>query len=205
MKQKTFIIGLLILFTLTFFGEEMRENKNTAPLTPPESSASILLDSIIVGFNKLAQKGSGGYEEVNNLLQNSMARLKKARIEKEIDEVFYARYKRILEVLKLAILEKREDAEGILSDLIGQKMASFAYDITGRTWDMEDPKNRGLRPIAGAIIWEILTKISGDNFLGYPAIYPALLTSITLLIVISLVQPPPVPDKWKPFFKEKAR
>jgi Na+/proline symporter len=55
------------------------------------------------------------------------------------------------------------------------------------------------------IIWEILTKINGDNFLGYPAIYPALLSSITLLIVISLVQPPPNPDKWKPFFKEKAR
>lgn len=55
------------------------------------------------------------------------------------------------------------------------------------------------------IIWEILTKIQGETFLGYPAIYPALLTSIILLVGISLLQPPPASEKWQPFFKQKSR
>ncbi len=50
------------------------------------------------------------------------------------------------------------------------------------------------------IVWEILTKINGETFLGYPAIYPALFTSIILLLGISLLQPPPAPEKWQPFF-----
>ena len=59
--------------------------------------------------------------------------------------------------------------------------------------------------MAITIIWEILTKISGTPFLGYPAIYPALLTSIVLLVGISLFQTKPDPEKWQPFFKQKAR
>ena len=55
------------------------------------------------------------------------------------------------------------------------------------------------------IVWEVLSKISSESFLGFPAIYPALITSVLLLIVISLVQAPPDSEKWKPFFKEKSQ
>lgn len=58
--------------------------------------------------------------------------------------------------------------------------------------------------MAVTIIWEIITKITAAPFLGFPAIYPALATSLFLLIFISLMQPKPEPEKWQPFFKKKA-
>jgi len=51
------------------------------------------------------------------------------------------------------------------------------------------------------VIWEIINKILGHLPLGVPAIYPALICSLTLLIGVSLLTPKPSPDKWKHFFK----
>jgi SSS family solute:Na+ symporter/sodium/proline symporter len=38
---------------------------------------------------------------------------------------------------------------------------------------------------------------------GVPAVYPALIVSVGLLIFVSLATPKPDPEKWKPFFKEQ--
>ncbi len=51
------------------------------------------------------------------------------------------------------------------------------------------------------IILEIINKVQGQLPLGVPAIYPALIVSLTLLIGISLASPKPSPEKWKPFFE----
>jgi len=51
------------------------------------------------------------------------------------------------------------------------------------------------------VIWEIINKIQGHLPLGVPAIYPALICSLTLLIGISLISPKPSPEKWRIFFK----
>lgn len=51
------------------------------------------------------------------------------------------------------------------------------------------------------VIWEIINKILGHLPLGVPAIYPALICSLTLLIGVSLLTSKPSSDKWKPFFK----
>jgi len=51
------------------------------------------------------------------------------------------------------------------------------------------------------VVWEILNKIQGHLPLGLPAIYPALICSLTLLVVVSLLTPKPLPEKWKLFFK----
>lgn len=53
------------------------------------------------------------------------------------------------------------------------------------------------------IIWEIIRKIQGDFLFGIPAVYPALLFSVLVLIVVSLSQAPPSEDKWIRFFKKK--
>jgi SSS family solute:Na+ symporter len=53
------------------------------------------------------------------------------------------------------------------------------------------------------IIWEIINKIQGHLPLGIPAIYPALICSLTLLIGISLATPKPSPEKWRLFFKRR--
>ncbi len=53
------------------------------------------------------------------------------------------------------------------------------------------------------IVWEIINKISGHLLLGLPAVYPALISSVVLLIVVSLLESPPDREKWQPFFEEK--
>ena len=52
------------------------------------------------------------------------------------------------------------------------------------------------------IIWEILNKRMDSLPLGIPAVYPALVCSILLLIFVSLATPKPSPEKWQPFFKQ---
>ncbi len=54
------------------------------------------------------------------------------------------------------------------------------------------------------IAWEIANRIQGALPLGIPAVYPALIVSVGLLIFVSLATPKPSPEKWKPFFKEQA-
>jgi SSS family solute:Na+ symporter len=50
------------------------------------------------------------------------------------------------------------------------------------------------------IFWEVLGKVCGEShFLGIQAVYPALIISILLLIVISLLGKAPSPEKIKPF------
>ncbi len=55
--------------------------------------------------------------------------------------------------------------------------------------------------MATTVIWEIINKIQGHLPLSVPAIYPALICSLTLLIMVSLLTPKPSPDKLKHFFK----
>jgi SSS family solute:Na+ symporter/sodium/proline symporter len=50
------------------------------------------------------------------------------------------------------------------------------------------------------IIWEVINKVQGHLLLGIPAVYPALLCSVALLIFVSLAGSKPSPDKWQPFF-----
>ncbi|MFB0564622.1 MAG: sodium:solute symporter [Candidatus Aminicenantaceae bacterium] len=52
--------------------------------------------------------------------------------------------------------------------------------------------------------WEIINKIQGHLPLSVPAIYPALITSLTLLVVVSLLTPKPHPEKWKVFFNQEV-
>lgn len=51
------------------------------------------------------------------------------------------------------------------------------------------------------VLWEIINKIQGHHPLEVPAVYPALICSLLLLIGISLLGRKPSPDKWRAFFK----
>ncbi|MFQ6083768.1 MAG: sodium:solute symporter [Candidatus Aminicenantia bacterium] len=53
------------------------------------------------------------------------------------------------------------------------------------------------------IVWEIINKIQGHLLFGVPAIYPALISSVVLLVVVSLLTPQPPSEKWELFFKKK--
>jgi len=54
--------------------------------------------------------------------------------------------------------------------------------------------------MATTVIWEIANKIQGHQPFGVPAVYPALVLSLFLLIFISLFSQKPAEEKWKPFF-----
>ncbi len=54
------------------------------------------------------------------------------------------------------------------------------------------------------IAWEVANRIQGGLPFGVPAVYPALIVSVGLLIFVSLATPKPDPEKWKPFFKEQG-
>jgi SSS family solute:Na+ symporter len=54
------------------------------------------------------------------------------------------------------------------------------------------------------IIWEVIGNMQDALLLGVPAVYPALVVSVGLLIGVSLASPKPSPEKWKPFFKQEA-
>jgi Na+/proline symporter len=54
------------------------------------------------------------------------------------------------------------------------------------------------------VVWEIMNKILGHLPLGIPAIYPALICSLTLLIGVSLMTAKPSSEKWQPFFKNRG-
>jgi SSS family solute:Na+ symporter/sodium/proline symporter len=54
--------------------------------------------------------------------------------------------------------------------------------------------------MATTIVWEIINKVSGQLPFNVPAIYPALVCSVTLLIGITLLSQKPPEEKWKPFF-----
>ena len=53
------------------------------------------------------------------------------------------------------------------------------------------------------VVWEVINKIQGELPLGVPAIYPALICSLALLIGVSLLTPKPSPEKWQAFFKNR--
>jgi len=114
-----------------------------------------LLDSLRGGFREMAEKGTGGYEIVNNLIQKKMGELKKAEAEKKLDPVFLKRYKRILVVIKLTIMETSYDPEGILESLILDEQKKFIKDVTGVDKELPVFAQRGIGAISGALSEEL--------------------------------------------------
>ncbi len=55
------------------------------------------------------------------------------------------------------------------------------------------------------VVWEIINKVQGQLPLGVPAVYPALICSLALLIGVSLLTPKPSPEKWQAFFKNRRK
>lgn len=111
-----------------------------------------LLDAITTQFREMAISGSGGPEKVDQALQKFMSDAKKAKDLKQIDQVFFARYRRIVAVMKLAIIH---DPSGILGAVAEQEIAHFVNDILGE--DMKaTPSSEALGQVAMAISEEIL-------------------------------------------------
>ena len=149
MYKKTLITLIIIFFTFSMIHSTAGEGEK---YIPSKHIGKVLLDHVISGFKAMAISGSGGYKVVDQLLQKSMVMLRKAKSENKIDSVFYRRYKRILEVLKLAITDDREK---ILSDHIAIVMQNFIYNITGEFKNLASERY-GIGLISEAISFELL-------------------------------------------------
>lgn len=88
----------------------------------------VLLDKTVGTFERMARQGSSS-ADLESALSEMMALAKKARAEKRIDEAFFARYTRLIRILRLTTLN---DPEGILAPTIEREVTSFVGDVSGQ-------------------------------------------------------------------------
>jgi len=122
MLRKLLSLGILFCLAMPILAEDPA----ASPLEKKVGYA--LLDSFTDFFHEMAISGSGGYEKVSKAFQKFIAEANKAKEQKQIDQVFYARYKRILAVMGLSMIPYDE---GIFSDILNQEFGHFVKDVLG--------------------------------------------------------------------------
>lgn len=157
MNKKLLTLFIIILFTFSLVSGSVTEGEPSVKEKQEnyKKVGKTLIYYIISGFKAMVVSGSGGYNVVDILLQKSMIMLRNAKEKNKVDSVFYRRYKRVLEVLKLTIMDAKFDKEDILGDHISRVIRNFMYDITGEFRDI-DKYNRGVGLIAAAVSEELL-------------------------------------------------
>ncbi len=157
MNKKIFTLFIILLFTFSLVSGSVTDGKPSVQTKQEkyEEVGKTLIYYIISGFKAMAVGGSGGYNVVDILLQKSMIMLRNAKEKGKVDSVFYRRYKRILEVLKLTIMDAKFDKESILGDHISRVTQDFIYDITGEIKEIDKLK-RGVGLISEAVSEELL-------------------------------------------------
>lgn len=108
----------------------------------------MLLNSIVVTFAELSRTGQGSEEMILRELNSWMNQARLAKKKQLIDEEFFARYKRILVVIRLTIVKHANHA---FDRLIVQEINKF--DIPRRV----KGKVEGLASVADALAQEVLS------------------------------------------------
>jgi len=80
-----------------------------------------------------------------------MADARKARDQNQIDAVFFARYRRLLAIIRLAVAP---DPEGILVPLLNEEFARFVREVLGEEYKVTGPQAIG--QVANAIADELI-------------------------------------------------
>jgi hypothetical protein len=149
---------LVLIAFLVFFSAALWAGDEAGTAAAKNEAGYVLLDKIITGFKTMAQKGTGGYESVNDLLEGAMGEAKAARAQGKIDAHFFSRYRRLLIVAKLAVVDSPYDREGILDEFIVREINAFVDDVTGERGTLEatGENKRGIGAVAGAMAEEII-------------------------------------------------
>jgi hypothetical protein len=144
--RKAIIVGALaIAFVLPVLAED------PAGAVLDKKVGGALLDGIAKVFYDIAATGSGMPKDIEEMLAASMSDARKAKEQKQIDAVFFARYQRLLAVIKMVIAP---DPGGILVPIIDQELRRFVNEILG-----EDYKGTGsgaINQVANAIADELV-------------------------------------------------
>jgi len=146
--MKKAILGLVALST--FILPLVAESPSAPPIDKKAGYA--LLDAYTGFFRDLAMHGSGGYEKVSPALKKFLSDANQARQKNQIDQVFFARYKRLLSISELASIPSAE----ILADIIEEEVGRFVKDILGEDFNSANPVQSKIGLVAYAISEEIL-------------------------------------------------
>jgi hypothetical protein len=145
MFKKSVCLLALVLLAVPLLSKE-------SGATPVDKKVGFaLLDAIGQAFRELAASGSGGVGKMTEAVERFMSDAKKAREQKQIDAVFFARYQRVLAVIKLVVAP---DPSGILGHVIDQEMGRFVYDVLGENWTGSGPE--AINQVANAIANEVI-------------------------------------------------
>jgi hypothetical protein len=145
MLRKSICLSVLICLAVPLLAED----PSAVPVDKKVGYA--LLDALGQAFRQMAATGSGGVENMTRAVEGFMVDAKKARAENQIDAVFFARYGRILGIIKLVVAP---DPSGILSHMIDQELRTFVYDILGEDWRDSGPG--AINQVANSIADEII-------------------------------------------------
>ncbi len=145
MFKKFACLLVVILVSASLFAEE----SGIAPVDKKVGYA--LLDAIGQTFHEMTVSGTGGVDKVTEAVLKFMADARKARDQNQIDAVFFARYRRLLAIIRLAVAP---DPEGILVLLLNEEFARFVREVLGEEYKVTGPQAIG--QVANAIADELI-------------------------------------------------
>jgi hypothetical protein len=140
-------IGLLVLAFLA--APILAGEPGSSPVDKKVGYA--LIDSIGETFHEMAMSGSGGVEKVNTAVEKFMADARKAKEQGQIDPVFFARYTRILAIIKIAVAP---DPQGVLVPMFDDELRRFVREVLGEDYKSSGPQAIG--QVANAIADELI-------------------------------------------------
>lgn len=151
MIRKIIVFGCLGFFCMNPVGADISGNATAAV----DEAGYALLDSFVLMFMKSAEECKGGRESFEGAIQGLMAEAKKARSQNQINSLFFSKYRRLLMIVNLLIIE---DPEGILKPLVEKEVLEFIEDIEGEKPEMKGEKKSriGIGSVAGALANEVI-------------------------------------------------
>jgi hypothetical protein len=150
MIRKIMCVAALCLMALPI----MADDSAGAPVPVDKKVGYALLDGLGQTFHEMAVATSSKEENVKRIeefLGKTMTEAKKARDQKQIDPIFFARYARLLAIIKLVL---QPDPYGILGFIIDRELERFVWEVLGEKWKGSGPGAIG--QVANAIADEII-------------------------------------------------
>lgn len=157
MKNRVLALIVLAVFAVPLLAEV------PDPAAFDKKVGSALLDGIARVFHEMAVRPSGSKEDrqkqIEDYLISSMGEARKAKEQKQIDAVFYARYQRLLGVIKLVMAP---DPGGILVPIIDQELKRFITEVLGEEY--QGKGSGAIGQVANAIADEMVNlRLYMDN------------------------------------------
>jgi hypothetical protein len=129
-KTAAWIVLMTVILGTTWAGPQLWPASSSGKTEP----GLVLLDRILVLFQKLAAEGAGGRETVLKGLEGIMDEAVQAKAKGQLDPAFFRRFSRLLTIMEMNFLR---ESKSILKIHVDRQTADFIEDVSG------------VRPVAG--------------------------------------------------------